>query len=60
MKIPIFNSLNYYDEKEILKSKNLDFDKLNNLNFSSPDVNKFNSLKFLNLLPKKNLYLKQY
>ena len=54
MKIPIFNSLNYYDEKEILKSKNLDFDKLNNLNFSLPDVKKFNSLKILNLLPKKN------
>ena len=54
MKIPIFNSLNYYDEKEILKSKNLDFDKLNNLDFSSPDLNKFYSLKILNLLPKKN------
>ena len=54
MKIPIYNALNYYNEKEILKSKNLDFDKLNNLNFSSPDLDKFHSLKILNLLPKKN------
>ena len=53
MKIPIYNALNYYNEKEILKSKNLDFDKLNNLNFSSPDLNKFYSLKILNLLPRK-------
>ena len=54
MKIPIFNALNYYNEKEIIKSKNLDFDKLNNLNFSSPDLNKFYSLKILKLLPRKN------
>ena len=49
MKIPIYNALNYYNEKEILKSKNLDFDKLNNLNFSSPDSNKFYSLKFFKI-----------
>ena len=34
MKIPIFNAINLNDEYKIFKSKNLDFNKLNNLNFS--------------------------
>ena len=54
MKIPIFNAINFYNKNKILKSKNLDFKKLNNLNFSSPDLNKFDSLKILNLMPKKS------
>ncbi len=54
MKIPIFNAINFYNKNKILKSKNLDFKKLNNLNFSPPDLNKFDSLKILNLMPKKS------
>ena len=54
MKIPIFNAINLNDEYKIFKSKNLDFNKLNNLNFSFPDLNKFHSLRFLSFLPKKN------
>ena len=46
MKIPIFNAINLNDEYKIFKSKNLDFNKLNNLNFSFPDLNKFHSLRF--------------
>ena len=53
MKIPIYNAL-YFDEKTIsFKSKVLDINKLNRLNFSSPNLTKFPSLKFLKLLPKK-------
>ena len=54
MRIPIFNALNYNNSSKKLISKNLDFKKLNNLDFSSPDLNRFPSLKILKLLPNKN------
>jgi len=51
MKIPIFNSL-YYDENKVYKSNILDFDILNNLNFKKVDLSKFPLVKILNILPK--------
>ena len=51
MKIPIFNSL-YYNENKIYKSNILDFDILNNLNFKKVDLLKFPLVKILNILPK--------
>ena len=54
MKIPIFNALNYNNSSKKLISKNLDLKKLNNLDFSSPDVNRFPSLKILRMLPNKS------
>ena len=54
MKIPIFNTV-YSDNNNNKKinSKNIQINKLNNLNFSSPNLGKFPSLKILNLLPHK-------
>jgi 1-deoxy-D-xylulose-5-phosphate reductoisomerase len=53
MRIPILNSI--YDEKNInSKSKQLNVDLLNNLNFSNVDTKKFPSIKILSLIPKKN------
>ncbi len=54
MKIPIFNSIYYDDEFKHIKSKKIDIKKLNNLNFSKPNLKKFPSLKILNQLPNKN------
>ena len=54
MKIPIFNAIYSNNNLRKLHSNNLDIHKLNNLNFSSPDLNKFPSLKILKMLPKKN------
>ena len=54
MKIPIFNAIHSNNSLRKLYSNNLDIHKLNNLNFSSPDLNKFPSLKILKMLPKKN------
>ena len=51
MKIPIFNSL-YYDENKVYKSNTLDFNILNNLNFKKVDLLKFPLVKILNILPK--------
>tara|TARA_A100001015_G_C14932876_1_gene689206 strand:+ start:227 stop:1393 length:1167 start_codon:yes stop_codon:yes gene_type:complete len=53
MKIPIFNAIYFKENKKKLKSKLLDLHKLNNLNFSSPDLSRFPSLKILKLLPNK-------
>jgi len=53
MRIPILNSI--YDEKNInSKSKQLNVNLLNNLNFSNVDIKKFPSIKILNSIPKKN------
>ncbi len=49
MKIPISNALNLN-----INSKNLDIKKLNKLDFSTPDINRFPSLKILKMLPDKN------
>ena len=54
MKIPIFNAIYFNNTKKKIKSKFLDINKLNNLNFSKPNLKKFPSLKILNLLPEKN------
>ena len=52
MKIPIFNAIYFNDKKKKIISKKLDVHKLNNLNFSLPDIKRFPSLKILNILPK--------
>ncbi len=54
MKIPIFNTL--YDSKnetKFLASRNLDINKLNNLNLKSLDENKFPLIKILDKLSNK-------
>ncbi len=53
MRIPIFNSLYSYNKKNIV-SKNLDINKLNNLNLKKVDQVKYPMVKILNKLPKKN------
>ena len=52
MKIPIFNSI-YYPDNTILKTNNLNFKILNNLNLQSPNKNKFPSLNILNKVSNK-------
>ena len=54
MKIPIFNALNLNNDKRKMIFKNLDIKKLNKLDFSYPDYDKFKLLKILKILPKKN------
>ncbi len=51
MKIPIFNSI-YNKKNTKYKNSILDFNKLNNLNFSTVNLKKFPSLKILNFIPK--------
>ena len=53
MKIPIHNSLYYFDNKE-LKTKQINLKMLNKLNFQSVDYKKFPLLKLLNNLPKND------
>ena len=52
MKIPIFNTLYFNSDKKI-SSKHLDFNKLNNLNFSNIDNKKYPIVKILNFLKEK-------
>ena len=52
MEIPIFNSL-YVNKSNFFKKINLNIKNLNNLNLSQVDINKFNSIKLLKLIPKK-------
>ena len=52
MEIPIFNSL-YINKATFFKKTNLNIKNLNNLNLSQVDINKFNSIKLLKLIPKK-------
>jgi 1-deoxy-D-xylulose-5-phosphate reductoisomerase len=54
MKIPIFNALNVDGHEKKIKSKNLDILKMNKLDLSSPDTNRFPLLKILKKLPEKN------
>jgi 1-deoxy-D-xylulose-5-phosphate reductoisomerase len=49
MTIPIFNSL-YENEKKIIKTNNLDFTIINNLNFQKVDLKKFPAVKILDNL----------
>tara|TARA_X000000950_G_scaffold163022_2_gene199314 strand:- start:4657 stop:5820 length:1164 start_codon:yes stop_codon:yes gene_type:complete len=53
MKIPIFNSL-YQNMKKSIKSKNLDINKLNNLNLRKLNKKQFPLIKILNLITNKN------
>ena len=52
MEIPIFNSLYFDDRKKKLKSKEIDFVKMNNLNFIKVSKTKFPSINFLKKIPK--------
>ncbi len=53
MKIPIFNTL-FFDTEKKLKTKNLNLDILNNMNFSEIKKNMFPMIKILKLLPNKS------
>jgi 1-deoxy-D-xylulose-5-phosphate reductoisomerase len=52
MKIPIYNTL-YSNNDKNLKSKQLNFKILNNLDFEKVDLKKFPLVKIINYLPKK-------
>ena len=52
MEIPIFNSLYENDKKKFL-SKNIDLDKLNNLNLTNVNLKKFPLVKLLKYIPEK-------
>ena len=54
MKIPIFNSLFLDNQKKILKTKNIDLKKLNDLNFKKIDRKKFPSTKILKMIPEND------
>ena len=53
MRIPIFNSFYRNNEKKI-STKNIDFDILNNLNFSNVDLIKFPVVNILKKMPNKD------
>ena len=53
MKIPIFNTL-YQNKINFIKTKKIDLDKLNNLNFKKVDFKKFPLVKILKKIPQKN------
>ena len=53
MKIPIFNSI-YINEKNNLKSENINLSILNNLNFKQPDKKKFTSINFLKYIKNRD------
>ena len=53
MKIPVFNTLYFNTEKEILSNK-VNFKTLNNLNFKRVNTKKYPMIKLLDLLPNKN------
>ena len=53
MKIPIYNTLFFNNDKKI-KSKKINLDLLNNLNFKKVSSNRFPMVKLLNFLKKKN------
>ena len=52
MRIPIFNTL-FYNEDKLIKSQNLNYKILNNLNFNYPNLRRYPALKILKLLPNK-------
>ena len=53
MKIPIFNSLYPYGEKKI-KTKKIDFNVLNNLDFHKTDFKRFPIMKLIKKLPNRD------
>jgi len=52
MEIPIFNSLYFDDSKKKLKTKEIEFDKINNLSFTQVSNSKFPSINLLKKIPK--------
>lgn len=56
MEIPIINSLHTNHEEFFYKSKNIDFKKLNKLNFSTPNIKQFPLIKILEMIPNKESY----
>ena len=52
MEIPIFNSI-YNNKKISYSSKDINIDKINNLNFSKVDKKKFPLIKILSMIPDK-------
>ena len=52
MKIPIFNTL-YDNHDSFLKTRNIDIEKLNNLELLNVDSNKFPIKQILKIMPKK-------
>jgi len=53
MEIPIMNSI--YNKKNLkYKTKEININKINNLNFSMPDTKKFKALNILKYIPKKD------
>ena len=53
MKIPIFNSL-YYKNNKNIKSNSIDILKLNKLNLNNVDLKRYPMVNILKILPKKN------
>ena len=53
MKIPIFNTL-YQNKLNFIKTKKIDLNILNNLNFKKIDFKKFPLVKILKKIPQKN------
>ena len=53
MQVPIFNTL-YSNDNKKLKSKKIDIDKLNNLNFKNINTKRYPMIRLLNLLPSKH------
>jgi 1-deoxy-D-xylulose-5-phosphate reductoisomerase len=53
MKIPIFNTLYYKNDKK-LKSNTIDINSLNNLDLKIIELKRFPMIKLLNFLPSKN------
>ena len=52
MKVPIYNSI-YFDNKKTLKSNDINFKILNNLEFKKVDYKKFYLIRLLSLIPEK-------
>ena len=52
MKIPIFNSI-YHETNKILKTKKINYNILNNLNLTKPNIKKFSSLQLLKKINNK-------
>ena len=53
LEIPILNSI--YDKFYFkYKTKNIDINKINNLNFTKPNIKKFKTLKILKLVPNQD------
>ena len=53
MKIPIFNTL-FYNSNQILKTKNLNVNQLNNLNLNFVDTKRYPIVKLLKILPNNH------